>query len=44
MQDRPKQYPPPGTENGVKDARVDVFRAEGLAAGNPQLDEVMIRE
>lgn len=44
MQDRPKQYPPPRTENGVKDARVDVFRAEGLAAGDPQLDEVMIRE
>ena len=44
MQDRPKQYPSSGTEDGAEDTRVDVFRAEGLAAGDPQLDEVMIRE
>lgn len=44
MQDRPKQYPSSGTENGAEDARVDVFRAAELAAGDPRLDEVMVRE
>lgn len=44
MQDRPKQYPSSGAENGVEDPRVDAFRAEELAAGYPQLDEVMVRE
>lgn len=44
MQDRQKQFSASGTEDGVGGVRVDVFRAEELAAGDPRLDEVMIRE
>ena len=41
-----QRRPPSRTEGGAREApaRVDVFRAEELAAGDPQLDEVMIRE
>lgn len=35
---------PPSEAGSARPARVDVFRAEELAAGDSRLDEVMIRE
>lgn len=37
------EYPPSEAAH-ARPARVDVLRAEEIAAGDPQLDEVMIRE